>query len=148
MSADAVSQYVSALRPPKKKSMPERWLFMHSDWVSKVSKCSQRRASMADVNPLGSRSDFHRCSLQDFSSCVARPVEDELEECRRKARCSVSIHDLFHPPSGDSRLGACHPSDEEWKQVAITVIVRLQPATYPTCLSLLLTWFPDSGNFL
>nr|XP_023659030.1 serine/threonine-protein phosphatase with EF-hands 2-like [Paramormyrops kingsleyae] len=113
-------RYVSALRPPKKKPMSERWLFMHSDWVSKVSKCSQRQASMADANPLGSRNDLHRRSLEDFSSCVARPVEDELEECRRKARCSVSIHDLFHPTSEDSSLGACHPSDvsdEEWKQV-------------------------------
>uniref|UniRef100_A0A3B3QU70 Serine/threonine-protein phosphatase n=1 Tax=Paramormyrops kingsleyae TaxID=1676925 RepID=A0A3B3QU70_9TELE len=84
-----------------------------------VSKCSQRQASMADANPLGSRNDLHRRSLEDFSSCVARPVEDELEECRRKARCSVSIHDLFHPTSEDSSLGACHPSDvsdEEWKQ--------------------------------
>uniref|UniRef100_UPI0037E77599 serine/threonine-protein phosphatase with EF-hands 2 n=1 Tax=Semicossyphus pulcher TaxID=241346 RepID=UPI0037E77599 len=115
--------YVSALRPPKKKNPIHSLRSVDSDvdediWSS--NRLIQRRVSLTYQKPLGARDSFHNRSLQDFSDRIKVSVVDELEICRRK-------HALFSPgmnrkekestPSGSSDSINSDTTKDEWRQI-------------------------------
>uniref|UniRef100_UPI003AACD2F0 serine/threonine-protein phosphatase with EF-hands 2 n=1 Tax=Centroberyx gerrardi TaxID=166262 RepID=UPI003AACD2F0 len=126
--------YVSALRPPKKRHQSAAGMSVDSDvddevWAS--NKLNQRRVSLTFPKPLGTRESFQNRSLQDFSNRVKVPVEEELEIRRRQAGLS-GLSGLFNSgfSSSQKNLNLSVSSDlsqestdandvakEEWKQI-------------------------------
>uniref|UniRef100_H3DDR4 Serine/threonine-protein phosphatase with EF-hands n=1 Tax=Tetraodon nigroviridis TaxID=99883 RepID=H3DDR4_TETNG len=75
--------YVSALRPPKRRGYNSAGTSIDSDVdedVSCNSKIFQRRTSLTYARPLGTRTSFQNRSLQDFSDRIRLPAENELED--------------------------------------------------------------------
>ncbi|XP_062400187.1 serine/threonine-protein phosphatase with EF-hands 2 [Sardina pilchardus] len=123
-------KYVSALRPPKKKttlsggqsSMDSEF---DNDSVSNTSLQNKRRASVTYSKPFGARDGFQRRSLQDFSGIVNRTVEEEQEVRRRQGAFfqtgySRSHRDLKPSLSSESdsdSTDAPDVSNAEWKQI-------------------------------
>ncbi|XP_071753803.2 serine/threonine-protein phosphatase with EF-hands 2 [Centroberyx gerrardi] len=123
--------YVSALRPPKKRHQSAAGMSVDSDvddevWAS--NKLNQRRVSLTFPKPLGTRESFQNRSLQDFSNRVKVPVEEELEIRRRQAGLSGLFNSGFS--SSQKNLNLSVSSDlsqestdtndvakEEWKQI-------------------------------
>ncbi|XP_041957321.1 serine/threonine-protein phosphatase with EF-hands 2 [Alosa sapidissima] len=123
-------KYVSALRPPKKKttlsggqsSMDSEF---DNDSISNMSMQNKRRASVTYSKTFGPRDSFQRRSLQDFSGIVNRTVEEEQEVRRRQGAFlqtgySCSHRDLkpsFPSESDSDSTDAPDVSNEEWKQI-------------------------------
>lgn len=115
------SQYVSALRPPKKKHQRSTGTSIDSDvdedsWSN--NRFSQRRTSLTFPKPLGARDSFQNRSLQDFSVRIKLTVGEELELQRRKQsilKFSRSEEDMT--PTASSESFSSDNSKEEWKQV-------------------------------
>ncbi|XP_051551979.1 serine/threonine-protein phosphatase with EF-hands 2-like [Myxocyprinus asiaticus] len=116
-------RYVSALRPPKKKNASRSNLYTDTA-INEMIFCKNRRGSLTFPKQFGSRDSFQRRSLQDFSSTVARTVEEELEVRRRQAEFSLSSFSMSHrnlnslssesdPDSSENT----ETSNEEWKQI-------------------------------
>lgn len=112
------SQYVSALRPPKRRSYNLAGTSIDSDVdedVSSNSRIFQRRTSLTYARPLGARTSFQNRSLQDFSDRIRK---NELELSRRKEF-------IFHFSESEKTINPTASSDsvksetlkEEWKQV-------------------------------
>ncbi|XP_047197039.1 serine/threonine-protein phosphatase with EF-hands 2 isoform X2 [Hippoglossus stenolepis] len=109
--------YVSALRPPKKRHISSTGTSIDSDddvW----GKSFQRRASLIYPKPLGTRDSFHSRSLQDFSDRIKGNSEDDLEVRRR--RQSVFINRSTEKETTLTVSTESVSSDnakEEWKQI-------------------------------
>lgn len=123
LSSDFFSppQYVSALRPPKKRHQSSAGMSIDSDVdedIWSTNKLSQRRTSLTYPNPLRTRNNFQNRSLQDFSDRIK--AVDELESHKRKQ----SIYDLGLKRS-EKEVTSSASSDsmnsdnakDEWKQV-------------------------------
>ncbi|XP_028851535.1 serine/threonine-protein phosphatase with EF-hands 2 isoform X2 [Denticeps clupeoides] len=123
-------RYVSALRPPKKKSGSKSMLFsidsdVDYDSATKDTIYNKRRASLVHANPFNSRESFQSRSLQDFSSVINRTKSEELEVRRRQMAFahagysqsqqlfSTSVTSEFEPGSTDS----LDTTNDEWKQI-------------------------------
>ncbi|KAG7221298.1 hypothetical protein INR49_017365 [Caranx melampygus] len=116
--------YVSALRPPKKRHMTSTGTSIDSDMdedIWSTNRNSQRRASLTYPKPLGERNSFHNRSLQDFSDRLKpNAVDNVLEVCKKK-------QSVFNPTAGRSEkeITLSVSSDsvnsenakEEWKQI-------------------------------
>uniref|UniRef100_A0A673CCX8 Serine/threonine-protein phosphatase with EF-hands n=1 Tax=Sphaeramia orbicularis TaxID=375764 RepID=A0A673CCX8_9TELE len=114
--------YVSALRPPKRRNTSSAGISIDSDIDEDWSnhKVFQRRASFTFPKPLGTRSSFQNRSLQDFSDRIKVNVEEELETCRRRSYTfNAGINrvekEMAPCPSTDSVNS--DNAKEEWKQV-------------------------------
>lgn len=115
------SQYVSALRPPKKTRQRSTGTSIDSDMDEDVwssNRIFQRRTSLTFPNPLRARDSFQNRSLQDFSDRIKLTVGEELEFHRKK-------QSIFHfsrtekemSQSASSESFSSDNSKEEWKQV-------------------------------
>lgn len=122
MLSPIVLQYVSALRPPKKRHHIATGVSIDSDTDEDAylaNKIGQRRSSLIYPKPLGTRDCFHNRSLQDFTDRIKVSTEDELEIQRRKQSL---LNSAISKPDKDS-LSASSESvnsdnaKEEWKQV-------------------------------
>lgn len=121
------SQYVSALRPPKRRSYNLAGTSIDSDIeedVSSNSKIFERRISLTYARPLGTRTSFQNRSLQDFSDRIRLPAESELELSRRREY-------MFHFSESEKTMNTTASSDsvksenlkEEWKQVIMLCLL-------------------------
>ncbi|KAM3611594.1 uncharacterized protein V6R79_021012 [Siganus canaliculatus] len=113
--------YVSALRPPKKRHQISAGTSIDSDidedmWYN--NKRFQRRTSLTYPKPLGNRDSFLNRSLQDFSDRIKVDVVDELE-IRRKRQSAFhftkSEKDISPSPSAESI--SSDTATEEWRQI-------------------------------
>ncbi|GAA6097545.1 serine/threonine-protein phosphatase with EF-hands 2 [Tachysurus ichikawai] len=122
-------KYVSALRPPKQKST----VSMRSSVDSKIedeslnSKHSilSRGASFTNYRPLPSRETFQCRSLQDFSTTVAKTMEEEQKIQQRQTsiaqpgssltykHCSISTSSESARESINTRDNV----NNEWKEI-------------------------------
>ncbi|XP_040898418.1 serine/threonine-protein phosphatase with EF-hands 2 [Toxotes jaculatrix] len=115
--------YISALRPPKKRHISSAGTSIDSDMdddICSTNKIFQRRASLAYPTPLGTRNSFQNRSLQDFSDRIKMNAEDEMEIRRRKQSVfnlgiNKSEKDMIPSVSSDSVNS--DNSKEEWKQI-------------------------------
>ncbi|XP_077087843.1 serine/threonine-protein phosphatase with EF-hands 2 isoform X1 [Siphateles boraxobius] len=118
-------RYVSAMKPPKKKTPSRSSLYADSELHNEMIICKNSRGSMTFPKPFAARESFQRRSLQDFSRTVARTVEEELEVRRRQAQFSMSSfsqshHILGTAPSCESEPDSSEvidTSDNDWKQI-------------------------------
>lgn len=116
------SQYVSALRPPKRRSFISAGTSIDSDVdedFSSNSRIFQRRTSLIYTRPLGTRSSFQNRSLQDFSDRIRFSGESDLELSRRREfifQFSESAKTLNTAASSESVQS--ENLKEEWKQVS------------------------------
>lgn len=124
-------QYVSALKPPRKKTPSRSSLYADSERFDEMNICKNRRGSMTFPRPLGTRESFQRRSLQDFSRTVARTVEEEFEVRRRQAEFSMSSFSnsqriLGSAPSTESEPDSSEIIDtgsDDWKQVGFIDVI-------------------------
>ncbi|XP_070821178.1 serine/threonine-protein phosphatase with EF-hands 2 [Chaetodon trifascialis] len=113
--------YVSALRPPKKRHRSSAGTSIDSDLDEDVwctNRIFQRRTSLTYPKPLGARSSFQNRSLQDFSDRIKVNVMDELEINRRKQsnlENNRSEKDMTLSVSTDSANS--ETTKDEWKQI-------------------------------
>ncbi|XP_018965654.1 serine/threonine-protein phosphatase with EF-hands 2 isoform X2 [Cyprinus carpio] len=118
-------RYVSALRPPKKKTPSRTNVYADSERYDEMIICKNRRGSLTFPKPFGARESFQRRSLQDFSSTVARTLGEEFEVRRRQAEFSLSSFSKSHrilssALSSDSEPESSEFTDtgnDEWKQI-------------------------------
>lgn len=118
-------QYVSALRPPKKKTPSRINVYANSEHFHEMINCKNTTGSLTFPKPFGARESFQRRSLQDFSSTVARTLGEEFEVRRRQAEFSLSSFSKSHrilssALSSDSEPESSEFTDtgnDEWKQV-------------------------------
>ncbi|XP_061751531.1 serine/threonine-protein phosphatase with EF-hands 2 [Nerophis ophidion] len=111
--------YVSALRPPKKKFQSSSRTSIDSnaeDWGH--HGLFQRRASFTCPKNLGSRGNFLNRSLQDFSDRIKVGKEDELQVCQQGAELFQAGVDPVEK-GGDSSFDpvVSDSAKEEWKQI-------------------------------
>ncbi|XP_070690185.1 serine/threonine-protein phosphatase with EF-hands 2 [Pempheris klunzingeri] len=115
--------YVSALRPPKRRQQSSAGISIDSDIdedVWSTNKLFQRRTSLTFPKPIGTRESFQNRSLQDFSNRIKVNTADELESRRRKQ--SIFNLDMNRP---EKDTISCVSSDsinndnskDEWKQI-------------------------------
>lgn len=114
--------YVSALRPPKRRQTSSAGISVDSELDEEwsVKKFLQRRASMTYPKPLGTRDNFQNRSLQDFSDRIRERVEEELEMCRKRAFTLSADSQSQEDDSLTSISIESVNSDnakEEWKQI-------------------------------
>ncbi|XP_035514168.1 serine/threonine-protein phosphatase with EF-hands 2, partial [Morone saxatilis] len=113
--------YVSALRPPKKRHQSLAGASIDSDFDEDVSthKVLQRRISLTYPKPLGTRESFQNRSLQDFSNRIKGKAVDEIEiHKRRLAILNVGTNrseEMTQSVSSDSINS--DNSKDEWKQI-------------------------------
>ncbi|XP_072520805.1 serine/threonine-protein phosphatase with EF-hands 2 [Salminus brasiliensis] len=122
-------RYVSALRPPKKRISYSVRASVDTEMdedlmASRYSILNRRRASLAYFRPFPARESFQRRSLQNFSSTVARTMEEELELRRRQAALtnpghSMSCRNLNTSMSSQSSesIDVLENINNEWKQI-------------------------------
>ncbi|ROL42511.1 Serine/threonine-protein phosphatase with EF-hands 2 [Anabarilius grahami] len=118
-------KYVSALKPPRKKTPSRSSLYADSERFDEMNICKNRRGSMTFPRPLGARESFQRRSLQDFSRTVARTAEEEFEVRRRQAEFSMSSFSKSHRILGSAPSTESEPDSSEiidtgsddWKQI-------------------------------
>uniref|UniRef100_A0AAQ6IF96 Serine/threonine-protein phosphatase with EF-hands n=2 Tax=Anabas testudineus TaxID=64144 RepID=A0AAQ6IF96_ANATE len=116
--------YVSALRPPKKRHPSSTGTSIDSDVdedVWSTNRFIQRRASLTYAKPMGTRNSFQNRSLQDFSDRIKMNMEDELESCKRRqsvfnSPIDKSEKEMTPTVSSDSVVSNDNPKDE-WKQI-------------------------------
>ncbi|KAJ8415597.1 hypothetical protein AAFF_G00425770 [Aldrovandia affinis] len=115
-------RYVSVLRPPKKKRQnsdgqsPIDSEIEVDVWAPKNIPVKWRWSSLTCGNAFGSRNDFQRRSLQDFSDRLKLSEEEEMEPLHRQARLTRSCQSL----DLDSSLCSSEHYDadtDEWKQI-------------------------------
>ncbi|KAI3372628.1 hypothetical protein L3Q82_023097 [Scortum barcoo] len=124
--------YVSALRPPKKRHS-SAGTSIDSDidedvWSS--NRLCQRRASLTFPKPLGTRNSFQNSSLQDFSDRIKVRTVDELEIHRRKQSIFNQASNKSEKDTTQSVSIESVNSDtakEEWKQVMNMNIISKGP---------------------
>nr|XP_057927692.1 serine/threonine-protein phosphatase with EF-hands 2 isoform X1 [Doryrhamphus excisus] len=112
--------YVSALRPPKKKNQSSSVTSIDSDMDDDwgTHKLSQRRASLTCPKPLGRRDSFLNRSLQDFSDRLKTNVEDELKLCQQRATIfTMGINPVEKGEDAPLDLAVGDNAKEEWKQI-------------------------------
>ncbi|XP_026178298.1 serine/threonine-protein phosphatase with EF-hands 2 isoform X2 [Mastacembelus armatus] len=115
--------YVSALRPPKKRHQSSSEISIDSDKDEDAWSCNkflQRRASFTYPKPLGARNSFQNRSLQDFSQRIKVNMEDELEMCRRRQSVFNSTFNKSDKETTSSVSSDSVNSDnakEDWKQI-------------------------------
>uniref|UniRef100_A0AAQ5Z4X4 Serine/threonine-protein phosphatase with EF-hands n=1 Tax=Amphiprion ocellaris TaxID=80972 RepID=A0AAQ5Z4X4_AMPOC len=114
--------YISALRPPKKRNQSSASTSMDSDLDEDVwgaNRIFQRRASLTFPKPLGARDCFHNRSLQDFSDRIKVNVETELEIRRRRRSAFNAV--MKEPETETPTLSFdsvySDNAKEEWKQI-------------------------------
>ncbi|XP_030271757.1 serine/threonine-protein phosphatase with EF-hands 2 isoform X3 [Sparus aurata] len=112
--------YVSALRPPKKRHQSSSGMSIDSDMEEDVwsaNKIFQRRTSLMYPKPLGTRESFHNRSLQDFSDRLKQSDVDQMEINRRRQSMFHfrSEKDMSQALSTES-VKSENPADE-WKQI-------------------------------
>ncbi|XP_036953240.1 serine/threonine-protein phosphatase with EF-hands 2 isoform X1 [Acanthopagrus latus] len=112
--------YVSALRPPKKRHQSSSGMSIDSDMEEDLwsaNKIYQRRTSLMYPKPLGTRESFHNRSLQDFSDRLKGSVVDQMEINRRRQSMFhfKSEKDMSQAISTES-IKSENPADE-WKQI-------------------------------
>ncbi|XP_071339713.1 serine/threonine-protein phosphatase with EF-hands 2 [Trachinotus anak] len=115
--------YVSALRPPKKRHMNSSGTSIDSDIDDDLlssNRIFQRRTSLTFPKPIGGRDTFQNRSLQDFSDRLKVKVEDELEMHKRRQSIfklgpNRSEKDIALSVSSESENS--DNAKEEWKQV-------------------------------
>ncbi|XP_062874381.1 serine/threonine-protein phosphatase with EF-hands 2 [Trichomycterus rosablanca] len=118
-------KYISALRPPKKKYQSvQTTLDSEIEQDSKYSLLSNRRASLTHCRIFRSRSSFPNRSLQDFSTTVARTMEEEHEIQRRRSILAQSSYSLSYkhlkmPISSELKTDSNEVTDisNEWKEI-------------------------------
>ncbi|XP_054630281.1 serine/threonine-protein phosphatase with EF-hands 2 isoform X2 [Dunckerocampus dactyliophorus] len=112
--------YVSALRPPKKKYQSSSATSIDSDMDDDLGnhRLFHRRASLTCPKPLGRRDSFLNRSLQDFSDRLKSNVEDELKLCQQRATLFTMGNNRVEKgedASFDSVIS--DNAKEEWKQI-------------------------------
>lgn len=116
-------QYVSALRPPKKRHLSSAGMSIDSDMdedILSTNKIFQRRTSLTFPKPLAGRDAFQNRSLQDFSDRIKANAADELERCRRKQSIySLGLNRTENEiiSSASSESLKSDNAKDEWKQV-------------------------------
>ncbi|XP_050965517.1 serine/threonine-protein phosphatase with EF-hands 2 [Labeo rohita] len=118
-------RYVSALRPPKRKTPSRANVYADSERYDEMLICKNRRGSLTFPKTFGARESFQRRSLQDFSSTVARTLEQELEVRHRQAEFSLSSFSKSHRILSSTLSSDSEPessefadtSNDEWKQI-------------------------------
>ncbi|XP_069562626.1 serine/threonine-protein phosphatase with EF-hands 2 [Brachyistius frenatus] len=116
--------YVSAMRPPKKRYTRQTEASIDldvDDEVLSTNKLFQRRASLTFPKPLGTRDCFQNRSLRDLSDRFkGTAAVDKLEIRRRKQ--SMFIADIITPekdsqPVSSNLTANSDNVKEEWKQI-------------------------------
>ncbi|XP_073697369.1 serine/threonine-protein phosphatase with EF-hands 2 [Garra rufa] len=117
-------RYVSALRPPKKKTPSRTNVYADSERYDEMIICKNRKGSLTFPKPFSAREGFQRRSLQDFSSTVARTLEEEFEVRRRQAEFSLSRFSKSQRILNSALSSESEPdssefdtSNDEWKQI-------------------------------
>lgn len=123
------SQYVSALRPPKKRHSSSTGTSIDSDMdedVWSTNRFFQRRASLTYPKPLGTRNSFQNRSLQDFSDRIKMNVGDDLESRRRRQsvfNSPINNSEKEMTPSVSSDFVSSDNAKDEWKQVSRSICI-------------------------
>ncbi|KAG7490330.1 hypothetical protein JOB18_033312 [Solea senegalensis] len=116
-------KYVSALRPPKRRHMSSTRTSIDSDMDEEVWSANRfllRRGSLVYPKPLGARSSFHNCSLQDFSDRIKVNMEDGQDVHRRRPStfiCGINSSEQQEAVSVLSESVSSDTANEEWKQI-------------------------------
>ncbi|XP_017267592.1 serine/threonine-protein phosphatase with EF-hands 2 [Kryptolebias marmoratus] len=116
--------YISALRPPKKRNNSSAGVSVDTDtedYVWNNSRIYQRRASFSCPKPLGPRDCFQNRSLQDFSGRIKVKMEDELERSRRReslfqTAVNRSEKDLLSTSTSTDSISSDN-AKEEWRLI-------------------------------
>ncbi|XP_034026831.1 serine/threonine-protein phosphatase with EF-hands 2 [Thalassophryne amazonica] len=115
--------YVSALKPPKKRHDFSAGLSSDSETDEEfwgTSKVFQRQASFSFPKPLGTRESFQNRSLQDFSDRIKGTLNDERDIHMRKASI-ISAENIrlenTTVPSVSSDSMSSDNAREEWKWI-------------------------------
>lgn len=117
-------QYISALRPPKKRHHSLAGISIDSDTdvdTAAISRVFQRRASFTYPKPLGTRDCFQNRSLQDFSDRIRVNMENQLELSRRE---EPTLNAQINKPEQETLFLSTESvsSDttvDEWKQASM-----------------------------
>lgn len=123
------SQYVSALRPPKRRNQSSVGTSIDSDMDEDVwpnNRIFQRRTSLTFPKPLGARDSFQNRSLQDFSDRIRLTVGEELEARRKKQSIFISSRSENEAGPSASSESCSENSKDEWKQVMINNKITAQ----------------------
>ncbi|XP_034548521.1 serine/threonine-protein phosphatase with EF-hands 2 [Notolabrus celidotus] len=115
--------YVSALRPPKKKNTTHSVRSVDSDidedfWSA--NRVIQRRCSLTYPKAFGDRDNFHNRSLQDFSDRIKLGPMGELETGRKKKTPlspGVNRPEKEATPSGSTDSVNSDSVKDEWRQI-------------------------------
>ncbi|XP_073321408.1 serine/threonine-protein phosphatase with EF-hands 2 [Pagrus major] len=112
--------YVSALRPPKKRHQSSAGMSIDSDLdedVWSTNKILQRRVSLMYPKPLGTRESFQNRSLQDFSDRLKGSELDEMEMNRRRQSLFNSRSEKDISPAVSTDSIKSENAADEWKQI-------------------------------
>lgn len=133
------SQYVSALRPPKKRHTSSTGTSIDSDMEEDVwstNKLFQRRASLTYPKPLGTRYSFQNRSLQDFSDRIKMNMGDDLESRKRRQsvfNSPINKAEKEMTPSVSTDSVSSDTVKDEWKQVSRGVLHVLTLVCHREC---------------